>query len=109
MNKTNFKQEINQQARHISNVDTLEKEILRLKLRIQNLESDWENNNDILKENFVDVLWRSLFSKLLQSNQVWVNVSQMLINQPIIQQGLGRFRKHILEIWGKLFSKKQHN
>jgi hypothetical protein len=108
MSKNDYKEEINQKAMKINNIDHLEKEILRLKLRIKTLEYDWENNNNNLKENLGDVLLRTLYNKILQSNQVWFNIAQMLMNQPTIKEFFSRFRERIIEKLKKIFAKKEN-
>lgn len=108
MSKNDYKEEINQKAMKITNIDHLEKEILRLKLRIKTLEYDWENNNKNLKENLGDVLLRTLYNKILHTNQAWVNIAQMIINQPTIKELFSRFRERITEILKKIFRKKEN-
>jgi len=108
MSKNDYKEEINQKAMKITNIDHLEKEILRLKLRIKTLEYDWENNNKNLKENLGDVLLRTLYNKILHTNQAWVNIAQMIINQPTIKELFSRFRERIIEKLKKIFTKKEN-
>jgi len=108
MSKNDYKEEINQKAMKITNIDHLEKEILRLKLRIKTLEFDWESNIKNLKENLGDVLLRTLYNKILQTNQAWFNIAQMIINQPTIKELFSRFRERITEILKKIFRKKEN-
>ena len=108
MSKNDYKEEINQKAMKITNIDHLEKEILRLKLRIKTLEFDWESNIKNLKENLGDVLLRTLYNKILQTNQAWFNIAQMIINQPTFKELFSRFRERITEILKKIFRKKEN-
>ena len=108
MSKNDCKEEINPKAMKITNINHLEKEILRLKLRIKTLEYDWENNNKNLKENLGDVLLRTLYNKILHTNQAWVNIAQMIINQPTIKELFSRFRERIIEKLKKIFTKKEN-
>ena len=106
MSNNKFKEEINQHAKGITNIEHLEKEIWRLKLRIKTLEGDWENNNDTLRENFGDIFLHSIFKKLKQSNQVWVNVVQMFMPNPSFQQFFSTISNRIAEKWKSFFTKK---
>jgi uncharacterized protein YabN with tetrapyrrole methylase and pyrophosphatase domain len=108
MSKNDYKEEINPKAMKITNIDHLEKEIMRLKLRIKTLENDWESNNKNLKENLGDVLLRTLYNKILQTNQAWFNIAQMIINQPTIKELFSRFRERIIEKLKKIFRKKEN-
>jgi len=105
MSNSNFKEELNQHAKGITNINQLEKEILRLKLRIKTLKSNWQNNNDILKENLGDIFLHSIFKKFKQSNQVWVNVVQMVMKNPSFQQFFSTISNLIAEKWKSFFIK----
>jgi len=107
MSNNNFKEEINKKSRKINNIDNLENEICRLKLRIKTLETDWENNNYKLKENFGDIFLHSLFTRLKQSNQVWVKVVQMFLQHPLFQKFFNTIRNRFVAKWENFFSKKQ--
>jgi len=104
MSTNHFKQEINQKAKQITNVDQLEKEIWRLKLRIKTLETDWGTNNEKLKENFVAIFVYSAFKKLKQSNPVWVNVVQMVMQNPSFQQFFNTISNRIADKWKSFLS-----
>jgi uncharacterized protein YabN with tetrapyrrole methylase and pyrophosphatase domain len=108
MSKNDYEEEINPKVMKITNIDHLEKEILRLKLRIKTLEYDWGNNNKNLKENLGDVLLLTLYNKILQTNQAWFNIAQMLINQPTIKELFSIFRERIIEKLKKIFTKKEN-
>jgi len=105
MSNSNFKEELNQHAKGITNINQLEKEILRLKLRIKTLKSNWQNNNDTLKENLGDIFLHSIFKKFKQSNQVWVNVVQMVMQNPSFQQFFSTISNLIAEKWKSFFTK----
>jgi hypothetical protein len=105
MSNSNFKEELNQHAKGIININQLEKEIWRLKLRIKTLKSNWENNNDTLKENLGDIFLHSIFKKLKQSNQVWVNVVQMVMQNPSFQIYFRTISNLIAEKWKSFFTK----
>jgi hypothetical protein len=105
MSNSNFKEELNQHAKGITNINQLEKEILRLKLRIKTLKSNWQNNNDTLKENLGDIFLHSILKKFKQSNQVWVNVVQMVMQNPSFQQFFSTISNLIAEKWKSFFIK----
>jgi hypothetical protein len=107
MSTNHFKEDINQKAKQITNVDQLEKEIWRLKLRIKTLETDWETNNEKLKENFVAIFLHSLSKKLKESNQMWIKLVQMGIQNPSFQEFINRINKRISDKWKSFFSKRQ--
>ena len=90
----------------ITTLANLEMEIKRLRQRTKTLAAEWESNNSNLKENFGDVLFRSIFSKLKISGQVGNILSQFLFSQPNIMETLLKFRGRIVEKIKQIFKKR---
>lgn len=106
MSNTHFPDENYREVVQITNQENLEKEILRLKLRSKTLESEWESNNNHLRENFGDIIFRSAFNKIRQSGQIWNILSQMVLSQPIVMETIAKFRSRIVERIQQLFKRK---
>jgi len=51
------------QAENIHNLDTLEKEIYRLKLKAKNIEEKWDDNFEKLQHNYPSMFMNSFFLK----------------------------------------------
>jgi hypothetical protein len=106
MTNNNLREEKNAEDVQITTLANLEKEIHRLKQRTKTLAAEWESNNSNLKENFGDVLFRSIFSKLKFSGQVGNILSQFLFSQPNIMENLLKFRGRIVEKIKQIFKKR---
>jgi hypothetical protein len=106
MTNNKIQEENNIKRVQITNLANLEREIQRLKQKTKTLASEWESNNSNLKENFGDVLFRSIFSKLKFSGQVGNILSQFLFSQPNIMEALLKFRGRIVEKIKQIFKKR---
>lgn len=106
MINNNLPEEKNVGDIQITNLANLESEIQRLKQRAKTLSAEWESNNTSLKENFGEVIFRSIFNKLKLPSQLGNILSQFLFTQPIIMETLLKFLERILEKIRQLFRKR---
>ena len=106
MTNNNLPEENNVGSVPITNLANLQREIQRLKQRTKTLSSEWESNNNSLKENFGEVLFRSVFSKLKFPGQLGNIISQFLFTQPVIMETLLKFRGRIVEKIRQLFKRR---
>lgn len=98
----------------IHNLDTLEKEILRLRLKAKTTEDELEKNMDYLQENYADMFVHSFTKKKREhSDEKHTLFESLLKNEhlntafnKISEQVADKASAHIENLVDKLFNKK---
>lgn len=97
-------------------LDSLEREIRKLKVKAKRLEQQMDENLDYLQENYTGMLFNSVLP-LKSKKQGWASgIVRVLTGNPRLQQSLGRLADFVAEkavegldsLYSRLFGKKEH-
>jgi hypothetical protein len=88
----------NMKKRTIRNLDTLEKEIYKRKLRLKEIESTLGNNVDHMKENFGQMALQTIMGSVSSSPMgIAGNLALKAINNEKLQNSLAEFVERLAE------------
>jgi hypothetical protein len=79
-------------SKNISNSDSLEREIYRLKLQAKNIESQFDENLDYLQKNYSSMAFNSFFSGTKKDKE---NIFSTFIKNDAISSILNKVTCHI--------------
>lgn len=99
---------------NIKNLDNLEKEIYRLKLKSRQLEDRFDSNLEHLQNNYGSMIRNSIFQSKKESQPVSSSILDSVVNNEKLQNALNRIVNHLAEkaadgidaVIDKLFKKK---
>lgn len=99
---------------NIKNLDNLEKEIYRLKLKSKELEGRFDSNIEHLQNNYGSMIRNSIFSSKKETQPVSSSIMESVVNNEKLQGALNRIVNHLAEkaadgidaVIDKLFKKK---
>lgn len=82
-------------VKNIHNLDTLEKEIYRLKLEARNIEAKLENNFDYLQQNYSSIFMNSFSSKKKQEREKKNDFFDSLFKNENFYSAINKVTEHI--------------
>lgn len=81
----------------IKNLDTLEKEIYRLKLKARTLEDHFDDNLDHLQHNYGSMIRNSIFHSKKESQQKHATLVDTVLQNERLQEALDRMVNHLAD------------
>lgn len=82
---------------NIKNLDTLEKEIYRLKLKSKELEARFDDNIEHLQNNYGSMIRNSIFHSKKEAQPVSTTLMNAVVNNEKLQSALSRIVNHLAE------------
>ncbi len=104
-------------AQNIHNLDSLEKEIYRLKLEVKKIEVKLDENLDHVQENFTSMVWSSFFHNKKDKNSGSDNVFESFLKNEKLNTVVNKVTDRIADraaegmekLIDRIFNKKKHH